>query len=72
MPSITGLATTSELTAVGNKILSVGNLVKKTDYDAKVTEIKKIIDHTYDKYITTLEFNKLTAENCAATLAQVN
>ena len=33
---------------------------------------KKINDHSHDEYITTLEFNKLTAENFAARLAQVN
>ena len=33
---------------------------------------KKITDHTHDKYITTPEFNKLTAENFAARLAQAN
>ena len=37
--SITGLAATSALTAVKNKIPSISNLVKKTDYDKKVGEI---------------------------------
>ena len=32
----------------------------------------KSTDHSHDKYITTPEFNKLTAENFAARLAQVN
>ena len=37
------------------------NLVKKTDYNTKISEIeKKITDHDHDKYITTQEFNKLT------------
>ena len=31
-----------------------------------------ITDHDYDKYITTLEFDKSTAENFAARLAQSN
>ena len=36
---------------------------KKTDYNTKINEIeKKITDHSHDKYITTPEFNKLTAE----------
>ena len=44
-------------------------MVKKTDYDTKITEIeKKLTDHKHDKYITTLEFNKLIAENFAARL----
>ena len=63
IPSISGLSTTSALTAVENKIPSVNNSVKKTDYDTKISDIeKKITDHNRDKYITTPEFNKLTAE----------
>ena len=71
IPGISGLATTSALTAVENKIPSAGNLVNKTHYDTKVND-KKITDHTHDKYITTQEFNKLKAENLAARLAQAN
>ena len=33
---------------------------------------KKITDHDHYKYITTPEFNKLTAENFAARLKQAN
>ena len=33
---------------------------------------KKFTDHTHDKYITTPEFNKLTAENFAERLKQAN
>ena len=41
----------------------VYNLVKKTDYSTKISEIeKKITDHNHDKYITTSEFNKFMAE----------
>ena len=33
---------------------NISSLVKKTDYDTKITEIeKKITDHNQDKYITT-------------------
>ena len=35
-------------------------------------KLKKIADHHHDKYITTPEFNKLTAENFAARLKQIN
>ena len=50
------------LTAVENKIPSVSSLVKKIDYDTKITEIeKKLTDHNYDKYMTTPEFNTLAA-----------
>ena len=53
IPNITGLATTSALTAIENKIPSVTNLVKKIDNNTKVREInKKITDHS-------TEFNKL-------------
>ena len=49
------------LTAVENKIPS--NLVIKISYNTKISEIeKKITNHNYDKYITTGEFNKFTAE----------
>ena len=40
MPSITGLGTNSALTAVENKIQNVSGLVKKTDFNTKVTEIE--------------------------------
>ena len=54
IPSITGLATSSALTTVENKIPDVNNLVKKTDYVTKISDIeKKITDHDHDKYITT-------------------
>ena len=40
-------------------IPNVSSLVMKTDYDTKITEIKKkITDHTHD-YVSTPEFNKL-------------
>ena len=69
IPSITGLATNSELTAVENKIPDVGSLVKKTDYCTKVSDIeKKITDHDHDKYITTPEFNTITASTFIARL----
>ena len=67
------LLTTAALTAVENKIPNVSNLVRKTDYNTKIHEIeKKIADHSYDKYISTPEFNKPTAENFAARLAEAN
>ena len=73
IPSISGLATAFALAAVENEIPNVSNLVKKSDYDTKINKIeKKITDHKHDKYITTPEFNKLTAENFAARLAQAN
>ena len=73
IPSITGLATTSALTAVENKIPDTSNLVKKTDYNTKITETeKKLTDHNHDKYITTTEFNKLATDAFNARIAQAN
>ena len=60
MPDISNLATKAALTTTENKIPSTSNLVQKTDYDIKITEIeKKLTDHKHDEYITTSEFNKL-------------
>ena len=71
--SITGLATNSALSTVENKILDVSSLLKKTDYDAKISDIeKKLGDHSHDEYITTQEFTKLTTENFTARLAHAN
>ena len=53
MPSITGLATTVALIAVENKIPEVSNLVKKTNYGAKISDIET-------KYFTKLHCNKFT------------
>ena len=73
IPSITGLSTNSALTAVENKRPDGSSLVKKTDYNTKNSEIeKKLTDHDHNKYITTPEFNMLTAENFAAILKQAN
>ena len=54
---VCSLATKTKLTSVENKMHSVSNLVKKTDYGTQITEIeKKLTDHNHDKYITTPEF----------------
>ena len=52
----------------------VSSLVKKkTDCNTKISVIeKKVTDHDHDKYVTTSEFNKITAENFAARSAQAN
>ena len=56
------------------KIIYISSLVKKKkDYNTKITEIwKKRTDHNHDKDITTLEFNKLSAEAFDARLAWAN
>ena len=67
------LATNTALTAVKNKIPSVSNLVKKTNYNTKITDIEnKLNNHNYDKYIDTLEFNELAADVFNVRLAQAN
>ena len=51
--SVSGLATTTALTAVENKIPDVNNLVKKTDYDAEILDIKS-------KCFRTADYNRFT------------
>ena len=66
-PDVRGLVTAAVL---NTKISGLG---KKTDYDAKISEIeKKILDHNYTKYIAAQEFNKLTADTFAARLKHAN
>ena len=63
MPNITILATTTALTAFETKITNVSNLVKKTDYNIKISEIEKeTFDDNHDNYITTPEFSTFTTE----------
>ena len=70
VPSISGLATNSALTAVENKIPDVSRLVKKTDYNTKISDIEnKVNDHNYEKYITNPEFNTMAATVFNARLA---
>ena len=47
---------------------------KKITLTPKINEIEKktTTDQSHDKYITTPQFNKLTAENFAESLAQAN
>ena len=60
---ITGLAIKLLLTAVQNKIPEVSNLVRKTNYDTKISEREtKLTDHNHGKYITTQEFSRRSGE----------
>ena len=71
IPDVSSLAT--KLTAVENKIPSVINLVKKTEYNTKITDIEnKLNNQNHDKYITTPEFNTLAADAFNARLTQAN
>ena len=52
---------------------NISSLVKKADYDTKITEIeKKLTDHNQNKYITTPEFNSLAAGVFDARLKQAD
>ena len=57
---MTNLAVISAFTTVEKKTPNVSNLVKKADYNTKISEIEnKITDHLdRDKYISTQELNK--------------
>ena len=58
---------------IETKIPDVISLVKKTEYNTKVTEIEnKLNDHNHDKYIDTSEFNKLAVDVFNARIAQAN
>ena len=57
------MATTTALNDVQNNIPDITTFVKKTDYNTKIAEIEKKLDHDHsNKYITTQEFNNLTAK----------
>ena len=48
----------------------VSSLVKKTDYNTKISEIEnKVNDHNHGKFITTPEFNTMAADTFKASLA---
>ena len=53
IPSTVGVATNTALNVVDNKIPDVSNLIKKTDYDAKISDIES-------KNFTTSDRNKFT------------
>ena len=73
IPDISGLATKTVLTTVQNEIPSNTGLVKKTDYNTKITDIEnKLNNHNHDKYVATSEFNTLAANVFNASLAQAN
>ena len=62
MPSISSLATNSALTAVKNKIPDVSSLVKRTNYNTKISEIEnKVNDHNHD--MVTIMTNILLLQN---------
>ena len=53
------------------KYLKLVALLKKKDYDTKVTEIENELNsHNHDKYIDTQEFDKLAADIFNAGIAK--
>ena len=61
------------MTTVENKIPSITGLVKKTDYNTKITDIENILNnHNHDKYVATSEINTLAANVFNTRLAQAN
>ena len=54
-PNVTGLGSTGVFNAVENKIPDISNLVNKTGYDPKITDIEY-------KYFTTSDYKKFTNE----------
>ena len=61
------------MTTVENKIPSISGLVKKTDYNTKITDIEnKLNNHNHDQYVATSEFNTLAADVFNARLTQAN
>ena len=63
IPIISGLGTTAPLVAVENKTPDFSNLVKETDYDAKISDIES-------KYSNTADYNKFTSQTIAAKIKQ--
>ena len=61
----------TEIREVENKIPSTSNLVITNVLKTKISEIENEIPN-HDKYITTPEFNKLTAESFTAWLEQAD
>ena len=61
------------MTTAENKIPSISGLVKKTDYDTKITDIENNLNnHNHDKHVATSEFNTLAADVFHVRLAQAN
>ena len=69
VPSITGLASKTELTAVENKIPDTSGLVKKSDYAAKITSIKN--DYVTNASLDS-KLNDLKAQHIADEVKKVD
>ena len=63
IPGITNLAAAAAFTTVENKIPNFSDLVKKADYDGKISEIEK-------KYFSVSYYNKFTSNTLDAKITQ--
>ena len=73
IPDVSCLATKTPLTPVENKMPNFSSFVKKTNYETKITELKKkLTDHNHNKYVTSPELNTLAANVFNARLARAN
>ena len=61
----------TKISEVENKILNICSLVTMTVLNTRISEVENKIPN-HDKYISTLEFNKLTAKHFTAKLKQGN
>ena len=64
---VTAIVLNIKISEVENKIPNASGLVATTVSNSKISEVENKIPN-HDKYITTPEFNKLTAENVIARL----
>ena len=61
------------MTTVENKTHGISGLVRKTDYNTKITDNEnKLNNHNHDKYVATSEFNNLAANVFNTRLAEAN
>ena len=68
---MTTTVSNKKISEVENKIPKTSGLVAKTVLNTKISDTENKIPN-YDRYITTPEFDKLTAENFTARLKQAN
>ena len=73
IPSVPSLATTAALTSVENKIPNFSELVKKADYDAKISEMetKYFTASDYNNFMTKTLHAKITQESFLMNLIQM-
>ena len=73
IPSITNLARKAALTTLENKIPNVSDLVKKADYDGKISEMLKKYFNTsdYNRFASNIRDTKITQKSYLMNLIQI-